>query len=70
MSSLGLQIDRGGEDMLPSFVPEESRTTNRLWERPAPDLLSHLRQVPLRRLLSRKDDRRLGRAMRGLHADA
>ena len=56
--------------MLPSFAPEESRATNRPWERPTPDLLSHLRQMPLRRLLSRKDERRLGRAMRGLHADA
>ena len=55
--------------MLPSFAPEESRPTNRLWERPTPDLLSHLRQVPLRRLLSRKDERRLGRVMRALHAD-
>jgi len=56
--------------MLPSFAPEESRATNRPWERPTPDLLSHLPQVPVRRLLSRKDERRLGRAMRGLHADA
>ena len=70
MSSQGLPIDRGGEETLPSFAPEESRATNRPWERPTPDLLSHLRQVPLRRLLSRRDERRLGRAMRGLHADA